>query len=155
MAEAEFSIIDTLDGVAPEEWQALAGDNPTLAYTFLHALHETRCASDRTGWSPRFVLMHRDGALVGAMPMYLKAHSRGEYVFDHAWADAFHRHGVPYYPKLLSAIPFTPVTGDRLLAANDADRVLLARVALQVAKSLEASSLHVLFPGERDRQRYR
>ena len=152
MAEAEFSIIDSLDSVSPEAWQALAGDNPTLAYTFLHALHETRCASDRTGWSPRFLLMQRDGQLVGAMPMYLKAHSRGEYVFDHAWADAFHRHGVAYYPKLLSAIPFTPVTGDRLLAASDEDRLLLARVALQVAKSLQASSLHVLFPGERDRQ---
>jgi len=152
VAEAEFSIIDSLDSVSPEAWQALAGDNPTLAYTFLHALHETRCASDRTGWSPRFLLMQRDGQLVGAMPMYLKAHSRGEYVFDHAWADAFHRHGVAYYPKLLSAIPFTPVTGDRLLAASDEDRLLLARVALQVAKSLQASSLHVLFPGERDRQ---
>jgi len=152
VAEAEFSIIDSLDSVSPEAWQALAGDNPTLAYTFLHALHETRCASDRTGWSPRFLLMQRDGQLAGAMPMYLKAHSRGEYVFDHAWADAFHRHGVAYYPKLLSAIPFTPVTGDRLLAASDEDRLLLARVALQVAKSLQASSLHVLFPGERDRQ---
>jgi predicted N-acyltransferase len=80
VAEAEFSIIDTLDGVSPEAWQALAGDNPTLAYSFLHALHETRCASDRTGWSPRFLLMQRDGDLVGAMPLYLKAHSRGEYV---------------------------------------------------------------------------
>jgi predicted N-acyltransferase len=79
VAEAEFSIIDSLDSVSPEEWQALAGDNPTLAYTFLHALHETRCASDRTGWSPRFLLMQREGRLVGAMPMYLKAHSRGEY----------------------------------------------------------------------------
>jgi predicted N-acyltransferase len=152
VAEAEFTIIDTLDSVTPEEWQALAGDNPTLSYAFLHTLHETRCASDRTGWSPRFLMMRRAGALVGAMPLYLKAHSRGEYVFDHAWADAFHRHGIPYYPKLLSAIPFTPVTGNRLLAADGADRVLLARAAVQVARQLDASSLHVLFPGERDRQ---
>jgi predicted N-acyltransferase len=79
VAEAELTIIDTLDSVTPEEWQALAGDNPTLSHTFLHTLHETRCASDRTGWSPRFLTMRRAGVLVGAMPLYLKAHSRGEY----------------------------------------------------------------------------
>lgn len=80
MAEAEFSIIDSLDSVAPEQWQALAGDNPTLAYAFLHALHETGCASDRTGWSPRYLVLHRDGVLHAAMPLYLKEHSRGEYI---------------------------------------------------------------------------
>jgi predicted N-acyltransferase len=152
VAEAEFTIIDSLDGVAPEQWQALAGDNPTLAYAFLHALHETGCAAERTGWSPRYLVLHRDGVLCAAMPLYLKDHSRGEYVFDHAWADAFHRHGVPYYPKLLSAVPFTPVTGSRLLAHTQEDRALLARAALQVARQLGTSSLHILFPDQQDKQ---
>ena len=152
MAEAEFSIIDSLEDVDEGQWQAIAGDNPTLAYAFLHALHETGCASDRTGWSPRYLVLHRDGVLHAAMPLYLKDHSRGEYVFDHAWADAFHRNGVEYYPKLLSAVPFTPVTGARLLASNSEDRALLARAALQVARQLGTSSLHILFPDEQDKQ---
>ncbi|XHO73399.1 hypothetical protein BCC0238_002896 [Burkholderia gladioli] len=84
------------------------------------------------------------------MPLYLKSHSRGEYVFDHAWADAFARNGIEYYPKLLSAVPFTPVTGPRLLATSHADRVLLARGAIQFAKQLEVSSIHVLFSHEDD-----
>lgn len=152
MSEAEFSIIDSLESVDEAQWQAIAGDNPTLAYAFLHALHDTRCASAQTGWTPRYLVMHRDGALAAAMPLYLKDHSRGEYVFDHAWADAFHRNGIPYYPKLLSAVPFTPVTGGRLLASTPEDRHLLARAALQVARQLETSSLHILFPDEQDRQ---
>ena len=152
MAEAEFSIIDSLAEIDPAQWQALAGDNPTLSYAFLHALHETGCASDRSGWRPRYLVLQRDGVLHAAMPLYLKEHSRGEYVFDHAWADAFHRHGVPYYPKLLSAVPFTPVTGSRLLARDAQDRQLLARAALQVAQQLETSSLHILFPDEQDKQ---
>ena len=102
MAEAELAIIDTLADIDPAQWQALAGDNPTLSHSFLHALHETECAAPRTGWSPRYLVLHRDGVLHAAMPLYLKDHSRGEYVFDHAWADAFHRNGIPYYPKLLS-----------------------------------------------------
>ena len=152
MSEAEFTIIDSLVSVDPAQWQALAGDNPTLSYTFLHALHETNCASPHTGWTPRYLVLHRDGALRAAMPLYLKDHSRGEYVFDHAWADAFHRNGIPYYPKLLSAVPFTPVTGSRLLAHTQEDRQLLARAALQVARQLGTSSLHILFPDEQDRQ---
>jgi predicted N-acyltransferase len=152
VSEAEFTIIDSLVSVDLAQWQALAGDNPTLSYTFLHALHETNCASPHTGWTPRYLVLHRDGALQAAMPLYLKDHSRGEYVFDHAWADAFHRNGIPYYPKLLSAVPFTPVTGSRLLAHTQEDRQLLARAALQVARQLDTSSLHILFPDEQDRQ---
>ncbi|WP_373991456.1 GNAT family N-acetyltransferase [Duganella sp. BuS-21] len=152
MAEAELSIIDSLADIDPAQWQALAGDNPTLAYAFLHALHETGCAAANTGWSPRYLVLQRDGVLQAAMPLYLKDHSRGEYVFDHAWADAFHRNGIPYYPKLLSAVPFTPVTGGRLLAHNAEDRQLLARAALQVAQQLGTSSLHILFPDDQDKQ---
>ncbi|MYM37397.1 GNAT family N-acetyltransferase [Duganella sp. FT94W] len=152
LSAPEFTIVDSLAEVDPAAWQALAGDNPTLSHTFLEALHATGCASAATGWSPRFLLMHRDDTLCGALPLYLKTHSRGEYVFDHSWADAFHRHGIPYYPKLLSAVPFTPVTGSRLLALTPADRALLARAALQVARQLETSSLHILFPEEADKQ---
>lgn len=152
MSEPELTIVDTLDGIAPAAWQRLAGDNPSLSHTFLQALHASGCASAHTGWSPRFLLMHRDGVLCGAVPLYLKTHSRGEYVFDHSWADAFHRHGLPYYPKLLSAIPFTPVTGSRLLAHTAEDASLLARAALQVARQLETSSLHILFPDEASKQ---
>ena len=74
-------------------------------------MHETGCASPRTGWSPHYLAPWRGQTLAGAVPLYLKSHSRGEYVFDHAWADAFERYGLRYYPKLLSAVPFTPVTG--------------------------------------------
>src|SRR5690606_12906547 len=90
--------------------------------------------------------MHRHDTLAGAMPLYLKSHSRGEYVFDQAWAHAFERHGLNYYPKLLSAVPFTPVTGPRLLAANHQDRVLLAHEAIQLGRQNGVSSLHILFP---------
>jgi predicted N-acyltransferase len=152
VAEAELSIIDSLADIDPAQWQALAGDNPTLAYALLHALHETGCASANTGWSPRYLVLQRDGVLRAAMPLYLKDHSRGEYVFDHAWADAFHRNGIPYYPKLLSAVPFTPVTGGRLLARTAEDRQLLARAAVQVAQQLGTSSLHILFPDDQDKQ---
>lgn len=152
MAEPEFTIVDSLEGIDPAAWQRLAGDNPTLSHVFLSALHESGCASDQTGWSPRFLLLHREGVLQGAVPLYLKTHSRGEYVFDHSWADAFHRHGLAYYPKLLSAIPFTPVTGSRLLAHTPQDSVLLARAALQVARQLDTSSLHILFPDAASKQ---
>jgi predicted N-acyltransferase len=95
-------------------------------------------------------VLHRDGGLAGAMPLYLKGHSRGEYVFDHSWAEAFHRNGIPYYPKLLSSIPFTPVTGPRLLANNHEDKVLLANAAVELATALSVSSLHILFPEKDD-----
>lgn len=152
MSEQEFSIVDSLQEISESEWTPLAGNNPTLSYSFLNALHETGCASARTGWTPRFLLMKERGELKGAMPLYLKDHSMGEYVFDHSWADAFHRNGIPYYPKLLSAIPFTPVTGNRILAHTTEERVLLARVALQVARQMGTSSLHVLFPNAQDRE---
>lgn len=159
MAEREIQVVDTLAGIDPAQWNALAGPSPTLAWEFLHALHESGCASAKTGWQPRYLLLRErseggedgeGGALAGAMLLYAKSHSRGEYVFDHAWADAFHRNGLEYYPKLLSAVPFTPVSGPRLLARSHADRVLLARAAIQLARTLECSSLHVLFPDEND-----
>lgn len=141
-----IDILSSLEDIAPAEWNRLAGGHPFLRHEFLHALHETGCASERTGWAPRY-LVARDGKrLTGAMPLYVKSHSRGEYVFDWAWADAYERHGLAYYPKLLSAIPFTPVSGPRLLAESREVARALADNVLHVAQDSGASSLHCLFP---------
>lgn len=141
-------ILDSLSGVDPAQWNALAGDHPLMSHAFLHALHETGCAAPRKGWTPCYVTLWERDALVGAMPMYSKDHSYGEYVFDWAWADAYERHGLEYYPKLLCAIPFTPATGPRLMAASEAHRSLLLEHALKLAREERLSSLHILFPPE-------
>jgi predicted N-acyltransferase len=143
-------IVDSLEGVAPEAWDALACGNPTLAHAFLDSLHRTGCASPKTGWSPQYPTLWEGERLVAAAPLYVKSHSYGEYVFDWGWAEAYERHGLAYYPKLLCAVPFTPATGPRLLAANPAARQSLARALLQLARDSEVSSLHVLFPPEED-----
>ena len=145
-----LDIVESLGGVDAQEWNRLAGGNPFVRHEFLSALIETGCASARTGWLPRFLLLRRAGALAGAMPLFLKSHSYGEYVFDWAWADAYARHGLDYYPKLLGAVPFTPVTGPRLLAASEREREALLAAALELAQ--DASSLHVLFPTEAEAQ---
>jgi len=116
-------ILDSLATLAAPEWDALAEGHPLLSHAFLHALHETGCAGANAGWAPCYLTLWRNGALEGAMPLYLKSHSYGEYVFDWAWADAYQRHGLDYYPKLLCAVPFTPVRGRRLLAAGEPERV--------------------------------
>ena len=140
--------VDSLVGIDPLEWDSLAGSQPFVKHAFLSALLETGCASRRSGWVPKFLLLRRSGALAGAMPLFEKFHSYGEYVFDWAWAEAHERHGLDYYPKLLSAIPFTPVSGRRLLANDDPARRSLLEAALERARSL--SSLHVLFPTEHE-----
>ena len=144
MASERLRVVASLAGVPSTAWNAISAGDPFISHEFLSALIDTGCASGRTGWQPQIVLLERDGTLVAAMPMFLKSHSYGEYVFDWAWADAYRRHGLEYYPKLLCAVPFTPVTGPRLLAANDADRARLAAAALEMSR--EVSSLHVLFP---------
>lgn len=137
-------VADSLAGVAPDEWNALAGPQPFVRHEFLSALIETGCASARSGWLPQLLIMRRAGTLVGAMPLFAKSHSYGEYVFDWAWAEAHERHGIEYYPKLVCAIPFTPVGGTRLLARSDSERSALIDAALELAK--QTSSLHILFP---------
>jgi len=139
-------ILDSLACVDSSQWDALAGDSPFLRHAFLHALHETGCACEARGWSPRFVTLWDDKRLAGAMPLYLKSHSYGEYVFDWGWAEAYHRHGLDYYPKLLCAVPFTPAAGPRLLAPTAELRQRLLRRALELATETRASSLHLLFP---------
>ncbi|MDN7612195.1 GNAT family N-acetyltransferase [Burkholderia cepacia] len=138
--------------VPADEWNALlardAQPTPFLRHEFLDALHVARCAVDDTGWSPHFVTLtdERTGRLAAAAPVYAKQHSYGEYVFDWAWADAYQRNDLSYYPKLLCAVPFTPVQGTRLLAADDDARRRLAATLLAFAEQSDVSSLHVLFP---------
>jgi predicted N-acyltransferase len=144
MAAERLRVVESLDGVPAEAWNALAPGDPFTSHAFLHALIDTGCAAPRAGWQPQILLLERGGALAGALPLFLKAHSYGEYVFDWAWADAYQRHGLEYYPKLLAAVPFTPVTGPRLLARAAADRARLLAAALEAARGV--SSLHVLFP---------
>ena len=141
-------VVNSLAGVDREAWNALAGPQPFMRHEFLTALIDTGCAAAKSGWLPQFLLLSRAGKLEAAMPLFAKNHSYGEYVFDWAWAEAHERHGIDYYPKLVCAVPFTPVRGPRLLAASDRARRTLVRSALELAK--ETSSLHVLFARDED-----
>lgn len=144
----EIAVLDTLSAVSAHEWDALTAGHPLLSHAYLEALESTRCAVPRTGWAPRHLALLRDGALRAALPLYAKNHSRGEYVFDHAWADAYARYGMDYFPKLVGAVPFTPVPGPRLLAHDHNDRLILLEAAKQLAREQGYSSLHILFPQE-------
>jgi predicted N-acyltransferase len=146
-----FEIIRDLRDISARDWRAFAGEQPFTQHAFLLAMQESGCASRATGWQAQHLLMRRDGRLAGVMLLYLKSHSQGEYVFDHAWAHAFERHGLSYYPKLLCAIPFSPIPGPRLLAQSHDDRVALAVQAAALAREQGWSSLHVLFPEEADK----
>jgi predicted N-acyltransferase len=146
MPRFSLRTVDSLAAIPAPAWDALVGDRPLLSHAFLHALHETGCAAPETGWIPRYQTVWRDDVLVGAMPLYVKQHSYGEYVFDWSWADAYRRHGRRYYPKLLCAVPFTPATGPRLIAADAAIRRQLLAGALALLVEEQLSSLHILFP---------
>lgn len=152
-------IVSSLAEVGESAWSQLLARqdeaNPFLSYAFLHALHESACAAPSTGWRPQYLLLWQGDALAAALPLYLKFHSYGEYVFDWAWADAYERNGIPYYPKLLSAIPFTPVTGARLLARDAAARAALIAALCALQESSGVSSSHVLFPPEQQAQQLR
>ncbi|GAB3626392.1 GNAT family N-acetyltransferase [Pandoraea terrae] len=150
-------VVERLDALGPAgsaAWDALlaAQTNPTpfLRHAFLQALEVTGCVTPETGWAPRHLLLWDGDTLAGAAPLYMKAHSYGEYVFDWAWADAYQQHGLAYYPKLLCAVPFTPVAGARLLARDDAARRALVEAMMALAAAEEVSSLHVLFPDDAD-----
>jgi predicted N-acyltransferase len=140
-----------LADIPAASWDRLAPDQPLLSHAFLSALHETGCATRATGWTPRYLTAWRGAALVGAMPLYAKSHSYGEYVFDWAWADAYRRYGRRYYPKHVAAIPFTPTPGPRLLGADPLAQASLLEHALATVGAHDAStnpvpsSLHVLF----------
>ncbi|WP_339832626.1 GNAT family N-acetyltransferase [uncultured Parvibaculum sp.] len=157
--QAIIRVVDSLKGVDFRAWDACANPpgepaNPFISHAFLSALEESGSATRRTGWSPHHLLLEDDaGGLAGAMPLYLKTHSRGEYVFDQGWASAFENAGGRYYPKLQGSVPFTPATGKRLLtplgpgrgSAEDA----LAAGAVELATRLGVSSLHLTFLPQR------
>ncbi|MEM8665861.1 MAG: GNAT family N-acetyltransferase, partial [Pseudomonadota bacterium] len=172
--------VGTLSDVPVDDWDALANPgwrvgpsgqaeridpdtthafNPFVTHAFLNALEDAGCVGKRTGWHPRHVLVRAadDGPLIGAAPAYLKSHSQGEYVFDYGWADAFERAGGRYYPKVLSAVPFTPAQGPRILTAGDdgamtrdAKRTVVASALQALCQQSEASSAHVNFLTEED-----
>jgi predicted N-acyltransferase len=148
----EVSVVASLEGVEEAHWQQLSGSNPFVGHKFLSLMQSTGCVGARKGWLPQYVLLHRDEQLVGASACYLKSHSRGEFVFDQGWAEAFERHGLKYYPKLLVAAPFTPVQGPRLLAQDSQAREVLVQALLALTKSAGGSSAHVLFLEDDDRE---
>ena len=145
-------LLSRIDDVRAADWNALVGaETPFLRHEFLAALEHHACVGATSGWTPSHLTLHdAQGRLLAAMPMYRKLHSWGEFVFDFSWAQAHTRSGLPYYPKLIACVPFTPATGPRLLvAAGPQSGVLrreLVRQALELARSEGLSSLHVLFP---------
>lgn len=147
-----------LNDIPRDQWDQLANPpgaefDPFLSWDFLQALEESGSATPDTGWYPRHLtLENSEGALVGALPLYLKAHSQGEYVFDHAWADAWERAGGQYYPKMLSAVPFTPVTGRRILASDPQVQRLLVSGGIQAASQWNLASWHITFPDQQSWQ---
>ena len=137
-------------------WNALTdGSNPFVRHEFLAALENSGCTGPGTGWEPCFVLLHDAAGLAAGAPAWIKSHSYGEFVFDFSWAQAYARVGRPYYPKLVVAAPFTPATGPRLLVRPDLDREIIApllqRTLANLASDNQISSVHALFPEERDR----
>jgi len=150
MNSPQLKIIENLADISAADWDALAGGDPFVSHAYLYALQESGCATAQFGWQAQFLTLWQDGRLVGAMPLYLKMNSYGEHVFDFAWADAYRQNGLRYYPKLVCTVPFTPVTGKRLLAATSAVAALLLSYALQFAKESGVSSLHCLFLDEAD-----
>ncbi len=150
--------VNALDADLAPHWDALlercAPDSPLLSSHYLRAMEQTGCVGPGTGWGPAHLLLWdaskrpTNGQLVAACPLYRKTHSYGEYVFDWAWADAYARNGLDYYPKFLCALPFTPVPGARLLAIDDAARLALAKALLAATKDKRVSSCHILLPDD-------
>jgi predicted N-acyltransferase len=142
--------------IGPAAWNVLAHDSPFLRHEFLSALERSGCVGPGTAWEPCYLLAKDGGELLGALPLFLKYDSRGEFVFDWGWADAYERSGRSYYPKLVASIPFTPATGQRLLFRPGADAAavsdVLIRGARAAAAELDASSLHFLFPTDTERE---
>ena len=148
--------ISSLAEVNADDWNACAGtSNPFLLHAFLSSLEESGSCTAETGWLPQHLLLEgNQHKLIGAMPLYVKGHSQGEYVFDHNWAHAYENAGGHYYPKLQASVPFTPATGPRLLVppgkSRERNQRILIRAATQVADNLGVSSLHITFPTERE-----
>ncbi len=147
-------ILHRISEVSETDWDALphVAGHPFLSWRFLNALEESACAVEETGWAPRHVwLLDANDTPIGGAPLYAKTHSQGEYVFDHAWADALYRAGGAYYPKLQSSIPFTPATGPRLLAESEPARNGLIQAIVQACHEWDYSGAHLTFLNAQDR----
>lgn len=154
-AQLVARIINNIAEIDATQWDACANPphlsaNPFLSHAFLHALEKSGSVTRRSGWAPHHLLLENSaGAVLGLIPMYLKSHSYGEYVFDHGWANAFERAGGEYYPKLQVSVPFTPAPGRRILVRPGADadlhRNALIRASVQIAEKADVSSLHYTF----------
>ena len=147
----QISFIDSIDGLDASSWNTITGiDHPFTRFEFIQAMERSGATNKASGWQPHHLLVHRDNELVALMPLYLKSHSYGEYVFDWSWADAYRQHGLAYYPKLLAAIPYTPATGPRLcVKAGEDDNTIVSEVITALyreSKICGASSIHILFP---------
>jgi len=149
--EISVQVVTRIADVSAADWDACAGgENPFVSHAFLHALESSGSVTSETGWLPQhLVAADEAGRVAACMPIYLKNHSYGEYIFDWGWAEAFERAGGNYYPKLQSAVPFTPAMGPRLLVRPDADEKyfdVLTAGMIQLARQHNVSSLHVTFP---------
>jgi len=154
----DLQVLTAIDEVDRDAWNAVSGtDSPFLRHEFLAALEHNHCVGPRYGWLPRHLAAFEHGRLVGAVPLYVKDNSYGEFVFDWSWADAYQRAGLPYYPKAVVAVPYTPATGPRILTAADADRDSVADSLINLARdwsqSEQLSSLHWLFTDADDTRR--
>ena len=156
MVKTDTRIITDFSTIDQRDWDRLDHqDNPFLAHTFLAALETSSSINPESGWQPHHLALFQDDKLVAFAPTYVKSHSHGEFVFDWAWADAYHRHRLPYYPKLLTAIPYSPVTGPRLLVAKghpqaDMLRKALSGLAMAECETHDFSSWHCNFCNDAD-----
>lgn len=149
--------VQSISEITESDWNAcLETDHPFVTHQFLKALEDSGSTTAEAGWMPYHLVLEKDGDIAGVAPMYVKGHSQGEYVFDHSWAHAYERAGGKYYPKLQLSVPFSPVTGPRLLVPagpeQQALQRLLLRGAQQVASQLDISSVHSTFLNEAERQ---
>mgnify|MGYP000372819298 FL=1 len=148
---SEHFFCSSLSNIKSSNWNECVGnDHPFLQYEFLYALEKSNSANSKTGWQPYHYIEQENDKIIALCPLYIKNHSFGEYIFDHSWADAYHRYGINYYPKLQSAIPFTPVTGDRIVLNKSvkdkrAKQVQVINNMIEEAKKINVSSLHFNF----------
>ena len=162
MKKLRIDFVESIEEIGSEIWNGLAGiDNPFTRYEFLHSLESTGCTTDDSGWTPYHILVTENDVetqsrrrAIAAMPLYLKNNSWGEYVFDWSWAEAYTRHGMNYFPKFVTSIPFTPSVGTRILIREGIDKLAVARLIFEKvqlkAEALGASSWHILFPKEEE-----
>lgn len=150
LVQTVVEVVGSIKAVDAHQWDALGAGMPLLNHAFLAALETSDSVGEGTGWRPCIITIRQQDMLIGAIPLYIKSHSYGEYVFDWAWADAYEQNGYAYYPKLLAAIPFSPITSTRLLANNNETKLLLIEALESVMQQHSLSSSHVLFPDDID-----